>query len=155
LMLQRLRQFNLYFKLSKCSFHVFHVNFLDFRINFDEITMQTSKIIVVKDWSKLKFHKDVQVFIDFASFYKRFVHAFFKTSAELIFLLKKDEKEKFKIEFVMILKTKKFMKSIKKVFMSASMLRHYEFDDESMMKTNVFDFVITRIFSQLAEIDDQ
>jgi hypothetical protein len=47
------------------------------------------------------------------------------------------------------------MKSIKRVFMSASMLRHYEFDDESMMKTDVFDFVITRIFSQLAKIDDQ
>ncbi len=30
LILQRLRKFNLYFKLSKCSFHVFHVNFLDF-----------------------------------------------------------------------------------------------------------------------------
>jgi hypothetical protein len=39
--------------------------------------------------------------------------------------------------------------------MSASMLRHYELDDESMMKINVFDFVITRIFSQFAEIDDQ
>jgi hypothetical protein len=39
--------------------------------------------------------------------------------------------------------------------MNASMLRHYELDDESMMKINVFDFVITRIFSQLAEIDDQ
>jgi hypothetical protein len=47
------------------------------------------------------------------------------------------------------------MKLIKKVFMNASMLRHYKFDDESMMKTNVFNFVITRIFSQFAEIDDQ
>jgi hypothetical protein len=35
------------------------------------------------------------------------------------------------------------------------MLRHYKFDDESMMKINVFDFVITKIFSQFAEIDDQ
>jgi hypothetical protein len=155
LMLQRLRQFNLYLKLSKCCFHVFHVNFLDFRISFDEITMQTSRIIVVKNWSKSKFHRNVQIFINFANFYKRFVHAFFKTSAELISLLKKNEKEKFKIKFVIISKTREFMKSIKKVFMSASMLRHYEFDDESMMKTDVFDFVITKIFSQLAEIDDQ
>ncbi len=97
----------------------------------------------------------MQVFINFANFYKRFVHAFFKASAELISLLKEDEKEKFKIKFVMISKTKEFMKLIKKIFMSASMLRHYELDDESMMKTNVFDFVITRIFSQLAKIDDQ
>jgi hypothetical protein len=154
LMLQRLRQFNFYFKFSKCSFHVFHVNFFDFRMSFDEIAMQTNKIIVVRDWSKSKSHKNVQVFINFANFYKRFVHAFFKASTELIFLLKKNEKRKFKIKFVMISKAKEFIKSIKKVFMSASMLRHYELDDESIMKTNVFDFVITRIFSQLAEIDD-
>ncbi len=94
LMLQRLRQFNLYLKLSKCSFHVFHVNFLDFRISLDEITMQTNRVIVVKDWSKSKSHKDVQVFINFANFYKRFVYAFFKASAELISLLKENEKKK-------------------------------------------------------------
>ncbi len=106
LMLQRLKQFNFYFKFNKYNFHVFHVNFLDFRINFDEITMQTSKIIVVKNWSKSKSHKNVQIFINFANFYKRFVHAFFKASAELISLLKKSEKEKFKIKFVMISKAK-------------------------------------------------
>jgi hypothetical protein len=59
LMLQRLKKFNLYFKFSKCSFHVFHVNFLDFRMSFDEITMQTNKIVVVKDWSESKSHKNV------------------------------------------------------------------------------------------------
>jgi hypothetical protein len=55
----------------------------------------------------------------------------------------------------MIFETKKFMKSIKRIFMNASMLHHYEFDDESMMKINTFDFVIADIFSQLVEIDDQ
>jgi hypothetical protein len=137
------------------QFSFFYVNFLDFRMNLHEITMQTSKIIVVKDWSKSKSHKNVQVFINFANFHKRFVHAFFKASAKLIFLLKESEKKNFKIKFVMISETKEFMKSIKRVFMNASMLRHYELDDESMMKINVFDFVITRIFSQLAEIDNQ
>ncbi len=155
LMLQRLKKFNLYFKFSKCSFHVFHVNFLNFRMSFHEITMQTSKIVVVKDWSKFKFHKDVQVFIDFANFYKRFVHAFSKVNVELFSLLKNDDKNKFKIKFVMISETKEFMKSIKRIFMSVSMLRHYELDDESMMKIDAFDFIIADIFSQLVKIDDQ
>jgi hypothetical protein len=106
LMLQRLRKFNLYFKLSKCSFHVFHVNFLDFRMSFDEITMQINKIVVVKDWSKSKFHKDVQLFIDFANFYKRFVHAFFKISVEFFSLLKKNDKNKFKSSSSWFLKQK-------------------------------------------------
>jgi hypothetical protein len=97
----------------------------------------------------------VQAFIDFANFYRRFVHAFSKVSAELFFLLKSDDKNKFKIKFVMISETREFMKSIKKIFMNASMLRHYEFDDESMMKTDAFDFVVADIFSQLVKIDDQ
>ncbi len=155
LMLQRLKKFNLYLKLNKCSFHVFHVNFLSFRMSFDEIAMQTNRIVVVRNWSKFKSHKDVQVFIDFANFYKRFVHAFSKVSAELFSLLKNDDKDKFKIKFVMIFETRKFMKSIKKIFMSASMLRHYELDDESMMKIDAFDFIIVDIFSQLVKIDDQ
>jgi hypothetical protein len=155
LMLQRLKKFNFYLKLNKCSFHVFHVNFLDFRMSFDEIAMQTSRVVVVKDWSESKSHKNVQAFIDFANFYERFVHAFFKVSAELFSLLKKNDKSKFKIKFVMIFETRKFMKSIKKIFMSASMLRHYEFDDESMMKIDAFDFIIVDIFSQLVKIDDQ
>jgi hypothetical protein len=62
-------------------------------MNFDDITMQTNKIIVVKNLSKSKFYKNVQIFINFADFYKRFVHAFFKTNAELISLLKKNEKK--------------------------------------------------------------
>ncbi len=55
----------------------------------------------------------------------------------------------------MIFETKKFIKSIKKIFMNASMLRHDELDDESMMKIDAFDFVIVDIFSQLVKIDDQ
>jgi hypothetical protein len=154
LMLQRLKEFNFYFKLSKCSFHVFHVNFLDFRMSFDEIMMQTNRIVVVKDWSEFKSHKNVQVFIDFANFYKRFVHAFFKVSAELFFLLKKNDKNKFKIKFVMIFKTNQFMKLIKRIFMNSSMLRHYELDEKSMIKIDTFDFIIVDIFSQFVKIDD-
>ncbi len=97
----------------------------------------------------------MQAFIDFANFYKRFVHAFSKVSSELFSLLKNDDKSKFKTKFVMIFETRKFMKSIKRIFMSASILRHYELDDESMMKIDAFDFVIADIFSQLVKIDDQ
>jgi hypothetical protein len=55
---------------------------------------------------------------------------------------------------VLISKKIESMKTLKRVFTSASMLRHYELDDESMMKTNVSNFVIAKMFSQLEEIDD-
>jgi hypothetical protein len=96
----------------------------------------------------------MQVFINFANFYKRFVYAFFKMSAKLISLLKKTKK-KIQNQIRHDFKNEKFMKLIKKVFMNASMLRQYKLDDELIMKINVFDYVITKIFSQLAKIDNQ
>jgi hypothetical protein len=38
--------------------------------------------------------------------------------------------------------------------MNASMLRHYEFDNESMMKIDAFNFIIVDIFSQFVKFDD-
>ncbi len=83
------------------------------------------------------------------------MYDFFRTSVDLTSLLKKGEKNKFKIKFVLISENVESMKTLKRVFTNASMLRHYEFDDESIMKTNVSDFVIARVFFQLEEIDDQ
>ncbi len=83
------------------------------------------------------------------------MYDFFWTSVDLTSLLKKDEKNKFKIKFVLTSKRIESMKTLKRVFTSASILRHYELDDESMMKTNVSNFVIARMFFQLEEIDDQ
>ncbi len=155
LVLKRLRKFNLFIKLSKCNFHVFHVNFFNFRMNLNDISMQKSRIVVVKKWSLLKSHKNVQFFIKFTNFYRCFVYDFSQTSIDLTSLFKKDEKNKFKIKFVLISEKIESMKTLKRVFTSASMLRHYEFDDELMMKTNVSNFVIAEMFFQLKKIDDQ
>ncbi len=83
------------------------------------------------------------------------MYDFFRISIDLTSLLKKDEKNKFKIKFMLISEKVELMKTLKLVFTSALMLRHYEFDDESIMKTNVSNFVIARMFFQLEEINDQ
>ncbi len=83
------------------------------------------------------------------------MYDFSRALIDLTSLLKKDEKNKFKIKFVLTSERIESMKTLKRVFTNALMLRHYEFDDESMIKTNVSNFVITRIFLQFEEIDDQ
>jgi hypothetical protein len=154
LILKRLKKFNLFVKLSKCNFYVFHVNFFDFKISLDDILMQKSKIVIVKKWSLSKSHKNVQFFIKFANFYRRFMYDFSRASFELTSLFKENEKSKFKIKFVFILKEIESMKTFKRVFTSASMLRHYEFNDELIIKMSVSNFVIAKMFSQLEKIDD-
>ncbi len=53
---------------------------------------------------------------------------------------------------MLISKEIKSIKTFKCVFMIAVMLRHYEFDDESMIKINVSNFVIVEMFFRLDEI---
>jgi hypothetical protein len=104
LILKRLRKFNLFVKFNKCSFHISHVTFLDFRMSLDDILMQKNRIVVVKKWSLLKSYKNVQFFIKFANFYRCLMYNFFWVLIDLTSLFKKDEKNKFKIKFVFISK---------------------------------------------------
>ncbi len=83
------------------------------------------------------------------------MYDFFRASIDLTSLFKKDEKNKFKIKFVLTSEKIESMKTLKQVFISALMLRHYKLDDESIMKTNVSNFVIAKMLSQLKKIDDQ
>jgi hypothetical protein len=154
LILKQLRKFNFFAKLSKCNFHISQMKFFDFRVSFDDISMQKSKIVTIQKWLLSKSHKNFQFFIEFVNFYRRFVYAFFRASFKLTSFFKKDEKNKFKIKFVLILKRIQSMKTLKRVFTSSLMFRRYELDNELMMKINVSNFVIATMFFQFEEIDD-
>ena len=52
--------------------------------------MDQKKIVSVFDWPKLENFKDVQSFLNFVNFYKRFIKDFFKHAAPLNALVKKD-----------------------------------------------------------------
>ena len=47
--LRRLRQHDLYAKLSKCEFSVIELDFLSFRISAEEVSMKDFKIISIKN----------------------------------------------------------------------------------------------------------
>ena len=50
--------------------------------------MEDEQIKVVKNWPKLTLVRDIQVFIGFANFYRRFIQGFSRIAALLISLLK-------------------------------------------------------------------
>ena len=51
-MLQCLKQRRLLFKLEKCEFHQFNVEFLKFIIKIQGIRMNSTKLKTIKDWSQ-------------------------------------------------------------------------------------------------------
>ena len=81
--LQCLKQRQLLFKLEKCEFHKFEVEFLEFVISTQEVRMNFTKIKVVKDWSQLINVKEVQAFLGFVNYNRKFIKNYFKKALPL------------------------------------------------------------------------
>jgi hypothetical protein len=96
--LQSLREFKLYAKLSKCAFHIDRVNFLGFVITTDSIEMEPECIQTIMEWPEPKTIKDIQAFLSFANFYRHFIKGYSKITAPLTDLTKKDTTVHFPLE---------------------------------------------------------
>ena len=64
------------------------MRFLGYIILNQDIWIEDEKIEAVKNWPKPKSVQDIQVFIDFAYFYRRFIRAFSSIAAPLTSILK-------------------------------------------------------------------
>jgi hypothetical protein len=71
--LRRLAENQLFCKLSKCSFHVDTVDYLGLVISPQGISMEEKKVQAVKEWPTPQTVKQVQSFLGFAKFLRRFV----------------------------------------------------------------------------------
>src|SRR5690606_8456252 len=87
--LQLLLDAQLQVKLEKCQFHVTTVEFLGYIVSPDGISMDPSKVSTVTEWPTPKCVKDIQAFLGFANFYRRFIKGFSAIVAPITRLLKK------------------------------------------------------------------
>ena len=86
--LGELRKHGLFANLKKCRFHQEEVRFLGYVVSSQGIRMEEERIDAVKAWPEPKLIRDIQVFIGFANFYRRFIQSFSKIAAPLTSMLK-------------------------------------------------------------------
>jgi hypothetical protein len=91
--LQRLRDCQLYAKLSKCEFWISEVLFLGHIINREGLDVDPKKVTTILDWKAPKDVRGIKSFIGMASYYRRFIEGFSKTARPMTTLLAK------KVEF--------------------------------------------------------
>ena len=60
--------------IIKCEFHSDTVEYLRHIIGSGGICMDEEKVKVIQDWPEPQKVKDVQSFLGFANFYRRFIH---------------------------------------------------------------------------------
>jgi hypothetical protein len=92
LALQRLREYWLYAKLSKCEFWMKQVGFLGHVISKGGISVDPSKVQYVLSWNAPMSVGDIQSFLGLAGHYRRFIEGFSKISKPMTELLEKDKK---------------------------------------------------------------
>ncbi|KAK3513487.1 hypothetical protein QTP70_015506, partial [Hemibagrus guttatus] len=86
--LARLQRFHLFVKLEKCEFSRTTVTFLGYVISPRGVEMDTNKVRAVSEWPALATIKELQRFLGFANFYRRFIRSYSSVAAPLTSLLR-------------------------------------------------------------------
>ena len=92
IVLQTLRERQLYAKLSKCQFWLDRVAFLGHVISVEGVSVDPKKIEAVVNWKPPKNVSEVRSFLGLAGYYRNFVEGFSKIAAPLTKLTRKDVK---------------------------------------------------------------
>ena len=90
--LETLRQEQLYVKLSECEFWLNEVSFLGHVVSKEGIRVDPKKIEVVVEWKPPRNVTEVRSFLGLTGYYKRFVKGFSMTAAPMTRLLQKNVK---------------------------------------------------------------
>ncbi len=85
--LEHLQKHGFYANLKKCQFHKDEVQFLSFIVSAQGIRIEEKKIEAVKAWLEPQSIRNIQVFLGFANFYRRFIRNFCRIVAWLISML--------------------------------------------------------------------
>src|SRR6266498_2584890 len=89
MVLQKLREHQLYAKLSKCEFWLKKVSFLGHVILEGGISVDPSKVREVLDWKTPQNVGDICSFLGLAGYYRRFIEGFSKIAKPVTALLEK------------------------------------------------------------------
>ncbi|KAA3473393.1 reverse transcriptase [Gossypium australe] len=92
IVLQTLRDKQLYAKCSKCEFWLWKVRFLGHIVSADGIRVNPSKISTVIDWKPPRNVYEVRSFLGLAGYYRRFVKGFSMIATLMTRLRQKDVK---------------------------------------------------------------
>jgi len=124
--------------VTKAVFHVDIVAFLGDIVEIVRVTMRERKVESVMNGRALRSVKEVQIFIGFANFYRRFIKDFSKICRPIIDTLKGD-----KAKFHRGPKQDKVFTELKKRSVRAPILQHCYPDRETVVETDATHFALT------------
>jgi len=71
--LQVLQEHKLFLRLEKCEFCKERIEYLELVILENKVSMDLVKVVGVREWPTLENKTDIQAFLGFVNFYRRFI----------------------------------------------------------------------------------
>ena len=142
--LRRLRKHGLFLNPAKCEWHAETVEYLGFILSPSGLSMDTAKVQVIQDWPTPRKIKDIQSFLGFANFYRRFVHGYSDIVAPMTRLTRKN------IGWLWSDDCQSAFDSLKSAFTSAPILSHYIPGAPLIVETDASDYAVAAILSTVA-----
>jgi len=139
--LRRLRENQLYASPTKCVFHQNRIEFLGFVLGADGLRMDESKIQTIQEWPTPRRVKDVQSFLGFANFYRRFINNYAKVTSPLTRLTRKNE------PWTWITDCQAAFDNLKEAFTTAPILEHRDPESPMILETDASDCALAAILS--------
>ncbi len=149
MVLERLQQHGLHLKPEKCQFHVTETEYLGYIISPGGIRMDPEKVSAIAEWEPPKSIHDLQVFLGFANYYRRFIKNYSKLAQPLTSLLRKETKNPFPLS-PEALEAFEFLKTS---FTTAPILAMFDPTRQCIMECDASDFAIAGVLSQKDEND--
>ncbi len=142
LVLDRLREAGLQADIKKCEFDDDETIFLGVIISGSGLRMDPEKVKAIVDWRTPTNLKQVQGFVGFANFYRRFIKDFSKIVKPLAQLTKKDQL------FIWSDACMAAFQELKDKVITAPILRHFDPSKQAIHETDSSDWVTGGVLSQ-------
>ena len=144
--LGRLQENGLAVSPEKCVWKAQEVEFLGYIIGKNGIKMSNEKVEAVLSWKTPESLTEVQSFLGFANFYRRFIQDYSRVARPLTELTKKNGKE-----WSWTPEAKEAFQELKKRFTTAPILTHFDATKPVIIESDASDFALGAILSQRDE----
>lgn len=145
--LQRLLENRLFIKAEKCQFHVPSVKFLGFVIASGQLEADPDKLSAVSNWPVPSSVKQLQRFLGFANFYRRFIRNYSSLVAPLTHLTSP------KTPFVWAPEAEAAFHTLKQRFTSAPVLLQPDPSRQFIVEVDASDLGVGAVLSQRSPVD--
>lgn len=139
---QRLIDAGLQIDIDKCEFETKRTKYLGLIITPGGIEMDPEKVSTILEWKPLTKLKDLQRFLGFANFYRRFIRDFSRIAEPLNRLLKKEQTWDWTSD------QDDAFKTLKDAFSSAPVLTIFDHNRRTVVETDASDWAAGGVLSQ-------